>query len=159
MVAVIRLSLLLLGCVGLLQPASARYIGYCPKGWYYYKLSCFKYFSQSQSWDEAETQCQASHASAHLAWVEESREAATLQRVISYYQRVQPVWLGLRYQHQSQAWQWVSGDEYSITSGLSGNGTHGGTCGMLTHLSGFTLWSSTDCAQQHPYICKFTPFH
>lgn len=93
MVAAARLSLLLLGCVGLLWPtgkfchlggsqfysvaghepwsplageagspipphgspsAGARYIDYCPKGWYYYKLSCFKYFSQLQSWDEAE---------------------------------------------------------------------------------------------------------
>lgn len=26
-------------------------------------------------------------------------------------------------------------------------------------LTGFTLWSSTDCAQQHHYICKFTPLH
>ncbi|XP_061200718.1 regenerating islet-derived protein 4 [Neopsephotus bourkii] len=159
MVAATRLSLLLLGCVGLLQPAGARYIDYCPKGWYYYKLSCFKYFSQLQSWDEAERQCQASSAGAHLAWVEEPQEAATLQRVISYYQRVQPVWLGLRYEQQSQAWQWATGDKYSITSGLPGNGALWGTCGTLTHLSGFTLWSSTDCAQQHPYICKFTPLH
>uniref|UniRef100_A0A8C4XSF1 C-type lectin domain-containing protein n=1 Tax=Falco tinnunculus TaxID=100819 RepID=A0A8C4XSF1_FALTI len=95
MVAVARFTLVLLGCVGLLWPAGARYIDYCPKGWYYYKLNCFKYFSQLRSWDEAERQCQASHASAHLAWVEEPKEAATLQRVISYYQRVQPVWLGL----------------------------------------------------------------
>uniref|UniRef100_A0A8C6IN98 Uncharacterized protein n=1 Tax=Melopsittacus undulatus TaxID=13146 RepID=A0A8C6IN98_MELUD len=73
---------------------------YCPKGWYYYKLSCFKYFSQLQSWDEAERQCQASYAGAHLAWVEEPKEAATLQKVIFYYQHVQPVWLGLRYGQQ-----------------------------------------------------------
>uniref|UniRef100_A0A8B9GFG5 C-type lectin domain-containing protein n=1 Tax=Amazona collaria TaxID=241587 RepID=A0A8B9GFG5_9PSIT len=100
MVAATRHSLLLLGCVGLLQLAGARYIAYCPKGWYYYKLSCFKYFSELRSWDEAERQCQASYADAHLAWVEEPKEAATLQRVISYYQHVQPVWLGLRYEQQ-----------------------------------------------------------
>uniref|UniRef100_A0A663LNJ5 Uncharacterized protein n=1 Tax=Athene cunicularia TaxID=194338 RepID=A0A663LNJ5_ATHCN len=49
MVAAARLALLLLGCVGLLQ-----YIDYCPKGWSYYKLSCFRYFRQLRSWDEAE---------------------------------------------------------------------------------------------------------
>uniref|UniRef100_A0A8C0FBD1 Uncharacterized protein n=1 Tax=Bubo bubo TaxID=30461 RepID=A0A8C0FBD1_BUBBB len=58
MVAVARLALLLLGCMGLLRPAD-----YCPKGWSYYKLSCFRYFRQLRSWDEAERQCQASHAS------------------------------------------------------------------------------------------------
>ncbi|XP_074687767.1 regenerating islet-derived protein 4 [Strix aluco] len=157
MVAVARLALLLLGCVGLLRPAGARYIDYCPKGWSYYKLSCFRYFRQLRSWDEAERQCQASHASAHLVWVEEPGEAATLREVISYYQRIQPVWIGLRYGHESQAWQWASGDKYSSTSGLAGNGAHGGDCGMLTHLSSFTVWSSTDCTQQHHYICKFTP--
>ncbi|NXJ84772.1 REG4 protein, partial [Trogon melanurus] len=136
--------------------AGARRISYCPEGWYYYKLNCFKYFSQHQSWDEAERQCQASHTGAHLAWVEEPQEAATLRRVISYYQKVQSVWLGLHYGHESQSWQWVSGDKYRISSGLAGNSARGGTCGVLSHLSGFTLWSSTNCAQQHPYICKFS---
>ncbi|NXC72928.1 REG4 protein, partial [Anhinga anhinga] len=125
----------------------ARYINYCPVGWYYYKLSCFKYFRQFLSWDEAERQCQASYPSAHLAWVEEPQEAATLRKVISYYQQVQ----------SSQAWQWASGGKYNITSGLAGNSDHSGTCGMLTHLSGFTLWSSDDCTQRHHYICKLIP--
>lgn len=31
-----------------------RYINYCPDGWSYYGLSCFKYFSEPQTWDEAE---------------------------------------------------------------------------------------------------------
>ncbi|NXL43539.1 REG4 protein, partial [Podilymbus podiceps] len=137
--------------------AGSRFIDYCPKGWSYYRLSCFRYFRQLQSWDEAEKQCQARHASAHLAWVEEPREAATLQKVISYYQRVRPVWFGLRYRHESQTWQWTSGDNYNATSGLARNSAHEGTCGMLTHLNGFTLWSSDDCTQKHHYICKFTP--
>ncbi|NXW29183.1 REG4 protein, partial [Phaetusa simplex] len=136
--------------------AGARYIDYCPEGWSYYKLSCFRYFSQLRTWDEAERQCQASHAGAHLAWVEEPREATTLQKVISYYQRAQPVWVGLLYGREVRQ-GWASGDKYSVTSGLAGNGAQGGTCGMLTHLSGFTVWSSADCAQQHHYICKFTP--
>uniref|UniRef100_A0A8C8A5P6 C-type lectin domain-containing protein n=1 Tax=Otus sunia TaxID=257818 RepID=A0A8C8A5P6_9STRI len=136
MVVAARLALLLLGCVGLLRPAD-----YCPKGWSYYKLSCFRYFRQVRSWDEAERQCQASHASAHLAWVEEPREAATLRKVISYYQRIQPVWVGLRYGHEVRrgAWQWATGDKYSSTSGLAGNGAHGGDCGVLTPLSGECL--------------------
>uniref|UniRef100_A0A8B9PYT1 Regenerating family member 4 n=1 Tax=Apteryx owenii TaxID=8824 RepID=A0A8B9PYT1_APTOW len=88
------LLLLLLGCVDLLQ--GVRYLLHCPPGWSYYKLSCFKYFRQLRSWDEAEAQCQASHPGAHLAWVEEPREAATLGKAISYHQRTQPVWIGLR---------------------------------------------------------------
>ncbi|KAM9238740.1 regenerating islet-derived protein 4 [Leptosomus discolor] len=161
MVAAARLTLLLLGCVGLLQPAGAWYINYCPKGWSYYKLSCFKYFRQLRSWDEAESQCQASHADGHLAWVDEPREAATLKKVISYYQRVQPVWFGLHYGHKNRAWQWATGDKYSIATGLAGNSAHGGTCGMLTHLSDFTMWSSANCTQKHHFICKFnfTPSH
>ncbi|XP_075567603.1 regenerating islet-derived protein 4 [Pelecanus crispus] len=159
MVAAARLTLLLLGCAGLLRPAGARYINYCPEGWSYYKLSCFRYFRQLLSWDEAERQCQASQAGAHLVWVEEPQEAATLQKVISYYQRMQPVWVGLRYGRESQTWQWASGHKYNVASGLARNGAYGGTCGVLTHLSDFTLWSSADCAQQHHYICKFTPSH
>uniref|UniRef100_A0A8B9MS90 Regenerating family member 4 n=1 Tax=Accipiter nisus TaxID=211598 RepID=A0A8B9MS90_9AVES len=104
MVAASRLVLLLLGstlAVPHLSPHSpftgSRYVSYCPKGWFYYKLSCFGYFRQPQSWDEAERECQSKHPGAHLAWVEEPREVATLQRIISYYQRVKPVWLGLHY--------------------------------------------------------------
>ncbi|NWS75815.1 REG4 protein, partial [Crotophaga sulcirostris] len=135
----------------------ARYINYCPQSWSYYKLSCFRYFRQLRSWDEAEKHCQASHPGAHLAWVEEPQEAATLRMAIAYYQRVQPVWLGLRYQRESRAWQWARGHQYSRTSGLLRSGARGGTCALLTPLSGFTLWSSADCAQRLHYICKFTP--
>nr|XP_009488491.1 PREDICTED: regenerating islet-derived protein 4 [Pelecanus crispus] len=107
-----------------LRIAGARYINYCPEGWSYYKLSCFRYFRQLLSWDEAE-----------------------------------PVWVGLRYGRESQTWQWASGHKYNVASGLARNGAYGGTCGVLTHLSDVTLWSSADCAQQHHYICKFTPSH
>ncbi|XP_051481234.1 regenerating islet-derived protein 4 [Apus apus] len=157
MVAAAKLALLLLGCAGLLWPAGAQYIDYCPKGWSYYKLSCLKYFSHPQTWDEAERQCQASHPGAHLAWVQDPHEAVTLRKLISYYQRVQPVWIGLRYGLQSRTWQWPSGDKYNASSGLAGNGAHGGTCGMLTHHSAFTVWFSANCAQKHHYVCKFTP--
>ncbi|NWV77367.1 REG4 protein, partial [Dasyornis broadbenti] len=134
-----------------------RYINYCPDGWSYYKLSCFKYFLEPRTWDEAERQCQAIHKSAHLAWVEEPHEAVTLGRAISYYQRVQPVWIGLQQGEENQDWQWTSGNAYSVASGMLGNGAQGGTCAMLTHHSGFSLWSSADCSWKHPYICKFYP--
>uniref|UniRef100_A0A8C9MT13 Uncharacterized protein n=1 Tax=Serinus canaria TaxID=9135 RepID=A0A8C9MT13_SERCA len=59
--------------LALLLLGCVGYISYCPDGWSYYKLSC-----------------------AHLAWVEDAHEAATLQITISYHQRVQPVWIGLQ---------------------------------------------------------------
>ncbi|KFP87648.1 Regenerating islet-derived protein 4, partial [Acanthisitta chloris] len=83
--------------------AGARYIDYCPDGWSYYKLNCFKYFPDVRTWDEAE-------------------EAATLRKSISYYQRVQSVWVGLRYKKESRTWQWPSGDHYTVSNGLDGNG-------------------------------------
>uniref|UniRef100_A0A8C6YTS5 C-type lectin domain-containing protein n=1 Tax=Nothoprocta perdicaria TaxID=30464 RepID=A0A8C6YTS5_NOTPE len=96
MVAAGRMALLLLGCAGLLRGSDTRPLLYCPPGWSYYKLSCFKHFAQMRSWDEAEAQCQASQPGAHLAWVQEPREAATMRKVLSSYQRTQPVWIGLR---------------------------------------------------------------
>uniref|UniRef100_A0A8C6YXV2 C-type lectin domain-containing protein n=1 Tax=Nothoprocta perdicaria TaxID=30464 RepID=A0A8C6YXV2_NOTPE len=78
------------------QEEYTRPLLYCPPGWSYYKLSCFKHFAQMRSWDEAEAQCQASQPGAHLAWVQEPREAATMRKVLSSYQRTQPVWIGLR---------------------------------------------------------------
>ncbi|NXK52614.1 REG4 protein, partial [Chauna torquata] len=134
-----------------------RYLLNCPGGWSYYKLSCFKYFRQLHTWDEAEAQCQSSHSGAHLAWVEEPNEAATLRKVISYYQRSQPVWLGLRYLQQGQGWQWTDGNKYNDSSKLSGSSTHGGDCALLTQSSSFSTWSSADCTRMHHFICKFTP--
>uniref|UniRef100_H1A3Q8 C-type lectin domain-containing protein n=1 Tax=Taeniopygia guttata TaxID=59729 RepID=H1A3Q8_TAEGU len=110
-----RLALLLLGCAVMppvLMPAhrspqtDGRYINYCPDGWSYYKLSCFNYFPVPRTWDEAESWCQDVQKGAHLAWVEDANEAATLQRTISYYQRVQPIWIGLRKSKQVRCgWQ------------------------------------------------------
>ncbi|NXR71820.1 REG4 protein, partial [Pycnonotus jocosus] len=133
-----------------------RYISYCPDGWSYYKLSCFKYFTDSRTWDEAESRCQEVKKGAHLAWVEDSREAATLRRTISYYQRVQPVWIGLQKTRESEVWQWTTGEGYSASE-IAGNGSQGGSCAMLTHHSVFSVWSSEECSRKHHYICKFYP--
>ncbi|XP_068808085.1 regenerating islet-derived protein 4 [Struthio camelus] len=151
------LAFLLLGCVGPSQGSGTRYLLHCPPGWSYYKLSCFRYFRQLRSWDEAEAQCQASQADAHLAWVQEPREAATLSKAVSYYQRRQPVWIGLRRAQQSRAWQWATGVEHTQADGLAGSDAGGGACAALSHVAGFTRWSSADCARQHPFLCKFTP--
>ncbi|NXI77609.1 REG4 protein, partial [Rhipidura dahli] len=134
-----------------------RYINYCPDGWYYYRLSCFKYFPDPRTWDDAERQCQDIQKGAHLAWVEDHFEGLTLARAVSYYQRVQPVWIGLQRSKESQAWQWTSGSNYSIATGMPGNGARGGGCATLTHESGFSTWSSADCSQKLHYICKFYP--
>uniref|UniRef100_A0A8C3CWT7 C-type lectin domain-containing protein n=1 Tax=Cairina moschata TaxID=8855 RepID=A0A8C3CWT7_CAIMO len=101
MVAVTKCALLLLGC---LPSAGARFLVDCPEGWSYYKTSCFRYFRQLRTWDEAEAQCQSSYSGAHLVWVEEPKEAVTLRRVISYYQRSQPVWFGLQLQQVRGRW-------------------------------------------------------
>ncbi|XP_041885753.1 regenerating islet-derived protein 4 [Corvus kubaryi] len=159
MAAAARLALLLLGCVGLLHGVDGRYINYCPDGWSYYGLSCFKYFSEPRTWDEAERQCQGVKKGAHLAWVEDAYEGLILARAISYYQRAQPVWIGLQKSKESQAWQWTSGNNYSVATGMPGNGARGGRCAVLTHQSGFSTWSSADCSRKHHYVCKFYPFH
>ncbi|KAM7014106.1 regenerating islet-derived protein 4 [Passerculus sandwichensis] len=157
MAAAAGLALLLLGCAGLLRPLEGRYIGYCPDGWSYFYLSCFKYFSEPLSWDEAERRCQDVQKGAHLAWVENAHEAATLRRTASYHQRVQPVWIGLQKNKQSQAWQWTNGEDYGTAGEVPGNGARGGSCAALTHDSDFSVWSSADCSQQHHFICKFYP--
>ncbi|XP_056354195.1 regenerating islet-derived protein 4 [Oenanthe melanoleuca] len=159
MAAAARLALLLLGCVGLLRPVDGRYISYCPPGWSYYKLSCFNYFPEPMTWEDAESRCEEIQKGAHLAWVESAQEAATLQKVISHYQRVQPVWIGLQKNKESQVWQWTNREEYSPDRHVSGNGARGGSCAALTHESGFSVWSSADCSQRHHYICKFYPLH
>ncbi|NXU38972.1 REG4 protein, partial [Drymodes brunneopygia] len=134
-----------------------RHINYCPVGWYYYKLSCFMYFPDPQSWEDAESRCQDVMKGAHLAWVEDAQEAATLRKAISYYQRVQPVWIGLQKNQQSQAWQWTSGKEYNASREMPGNGARGGSCAALTHHSGFSVWTSAECSRRHHYLCKFYP--
>ncbi|XP_032923682.1 regenerating islet-derived protein 4 isoform X2 [Catharus ustulatus] len=160
MAAAARLALLLLlGCVGLLRPVGGRYIGYCPPGWSYFYLSCLKYFSEPLSWDEAESRCEGFQEGAHLAWVENIHEAVTLRKVISYYQQVQPVWIGLQKNKESQTWQWSNGKEYRTDNEMPGNGARGGSCAALTHNSDFSVWSSDECSGKHPYVCKFYPLH
>uniref|UniRef100_A0A8B9V9Z4 Regenerating family member 4 n=1 Tax=Anas zonorhyncha TaxID=75864 RepID=A0A8B9V9Z4_9AVES len=144
MLAAARCALLLLGCTAILQVTGARFLVDCPVGWSYYKTSCFRYFRQLRTWDEAEAQCQNSYSGAHLVWVEEPKEAATLRRVISYYQRSQPVWFGLQLQQVRGRWQWTNGGRYNESINLPGNAR-------------FSVWSSADCQRRHHFICKFTP--
>uniref|UniRef100_A0A8C3LQ51 C-type lectin domain-containing protein n=1 Tax=Chrysolophus pictus TaxID=9089 RepID=A0A8C3LQ51_CHRPC len=101
--------------------------------------------------------CQNSYSGGHLAWVEEPKEAATLSQVVMYYQRTQPVWLGLHYLRQSRDWRWTHGEKYNDLPTLPGNGARGGSCALLTWSSSFTVWSSADCDRRHHFICKFMP--
>ncbi|XP_010218255.1 PREDICTED: regenerating islet-derived protein 4 [Tinamus guttatus] len=102
-------------------------------------------------------QCQASQPGAHLAWVQEPREAATMRKVLSYYQRTQPVWIGLRLGYQGEGWRWVNGTEYSGASGIPRRSAGSGACAALPNVGGFTHWISTDCSQQHFFLCKVVP--
>ncbi|GAB5575441.1 regenerating islet-derived protein 4 [Prionailurus iriomotensis] len=100
----------------------------CAAGWFYYKSNCYGYFRKLRTWSEAEDsinmdgagdicpdpryECQLYGNGAHLASLQNAKEANTVAKYISGYQKTKPVWIGLHDPQKSQKWQWIDGAFY-----------------------------------------------
>ncbi|XP_029804894.1 regenerating islet-derived protein 4 [Suricata suricatta] len=67
----------------------------CAAGWFYYKSNCYGYFRKLRTWFQAEFECQSYRHGAHLASLQNAKEASIIANYISDYQKTKSVWIGL----------------------------------------------------------------
>uniref|UniRef100_A0A8C0L832 Regenerating islet-derived protein 4-like n=1 Tax=Canis lupus dingo TaxID=286419 RepID=A0A8C0L832_CANLU len=88
----------------------------CAPGWFYYKSNCYGYFWKLKNWSEAELECQLYGNGAHLASLQNIKEANMVAKYIRGFQINQPVWIGLHDPQKRQQWQWIDGALYLYKS-------------------------------------------
>ncbi|CAD7693047.1 unnamed protein product [Nyctereutes procyonoides] len=150
--------LLLLSCI-----ASTDVLGNiimrpsCAPGWFYYKSNCYGYFRKLRSWSEAELDCQLYGNGAHLASLQNIKEANMVAQYIRGFQRNQPVWIGLHDPQKRQKWQWIDGAFYLYKSWSGESVGENKYCADISARNNFLTWESNDCSKQQHFLCKYRP--
>ncbi|KAF6075683.1 regenerating family member 4 [Phyllostomus discolor] len=150
--------LLLLSCA-----ASTRVLGdvillqNCPTGWFYHKLSCYGYFQKLRNWSDAELECQSFGKGAHLASIQDSKEAEVIAKVIRSYQRNLPVWIGLHDPQKNQQWRWADDTEFSFKTWSGKSVDASKHCAEISPKDDFLTWDSNECHQHQHFLCKYQP--
>ncbi|XP_004689647.1 PREDICTED: regenerating islet-derived protein 4 [Condylura cristata] len=150
--------LLLLSCT-----ASAHVLGEiimrpsCATGWFYHKSNCYGYFRKMRSWADAELECQAHGSGAHLASVQNLKEARTIAQYIIGYQNNKSVWIGLHDPEKKQQWRWIDGTPFSFNTWASralGVNSH---CAEMSFSNNFLTWNQRECSKLQHFLCKYRP--
>ncbi|XP_033053315.1 regenerating islet-derived protein 4 [Trachypithecus francoisi] len=129
----------------------------CGPGWFYHKSNCYGYFRKLRNWSDAELECQFYENGTHLASILNVKEASTIAKYVSGYQRSQPVWIGLHDPQKRQRWQWIDGAMYLYRS-WSGKSMGGNKhCAEMSSNNNFLTWSSNECNKRQHFLCKYRP--
>ncbi|XP_025727948.1 regenerating islet-derived protein 4 [Callorhinus ursinus] len=150
--------LLVLSCV-----ASTEVLGNilmrpsCAPGWFYYLSNCYGYFRKLRSWSEAELECQSYGNGAHLASLQSVKEATTVAKYITGYQKNQPVWIGLHDPQKKQQWQWIDGAFYVYRSWSDASRHRDKYCAAMSFKNDFLTWESNECSKHQHFLCKYRP--
>ncbi|XP_049472436.1 regenerating islet-derived protein 4 [Panthera uncia] len=127
----------------------------CAAGWFYYKSNCYGYFRKLRTWSEAEYECQLYGNGAHLASLQNAKEANIVAKYISGYQKTKPVWIGLHDPQKSQKWQWIDGAFY-LYKKLSAKSARGNKyCVEMNSREDFLTWRSNKCSTHQHFLCKY----
>ncbi|KAM5294080.1 regenerating islet-derived protein 4 isoform 1-T2 [Glossophaga mutica] len=150
--------LLLLSCA-----ASTQVLGdvillhNCPTGWFYHKFSCYGYFQKLRNWSDAELECQSFGNGAHLATIQDSKEAEVIAKYIRGYQRNLSVWIGLHDPQKNQQWRWADGTSFSFKTWSGRSAGASKHCAEISPKDDFLTWDGNECNKHQHFLCKYQP--
>ncbi|XP_016078816.1 PREDICTED: regenerating islet-derived protein 4 [Miniopterus natalensis] len=129
----------------------------CATGWFYHKSNCYGYFRKLRNWSDAELECQS--FGAHLASIQNLKEAKAISEYISGYQKNLPVWIGLHDPQKRQQWQWIDGTLYLFKTWASKSRSMAANkhCAEMNANSDFLTWDSKECHKVQHFLCKYRP--
>uniref|UniRef100_R4FJR2 LP-Fur-1 n=1 Tax=Furina ornata TaxID=529697 RepID=R4FJR2_9SAUR len=133
---------------------------YCPFDWLSYNVSCYKFFFQRMTWDEAQRFCVEQQENSQLASIHDMGESVKLSNYMSQRWNFFDVWMGLRLSKRKGIWEWSDGSNLTYTSwedGEPNNFFNREFCAVLSIGSRYLQWNDKNCMHKHPFVCKFQP--
>ncbi|XP_034260875.1 C-type lectin lectoxin-Phi1 [Pantherophis guttatus] len=133
---------------------------HCPFGWLSHNVSCYKFFKNWMTWDQAQRFCMEQQENGHLASIKDVEVSFTLSNHISERLKFLDVWIGLRLSKRKGIWEWSDGSNITHTSweqGEPNNFFNKEFCVALTAGSRYLQWNDKDCTHRHPFVCTFQP--
>ncbi|WP_165734441.1 C-type lectin domain-containing protein [Polaribacter sp. 20A6] len=122
----------------------------CQYGWTNFETRCYKFFSQSATWIEAERNCIA--LSAHLASVNKEKENSFLLGLLPSPTTL--CWIGVQDAVEEGEWLWSDGTNYDYNNWCTGepNNLNVENCGEINWTSD-ECWNDSTCTNPKGYIC------
>ncbi|XP_066577441.1 C-type Lectin CRL [Amia ocellicauda] len=143
------------GCAGGPRPL------YCPlkgfKNWTQIEDSCFMFFADAKSFEDAEKMCRCQSESAHLASVHSVCENTGVFKLIHKHSKSHArTWLGGFRFPQSNAFMWIDGSSWSYENWSPGNpdNTKGKEHCIEMNWSKNEKWNDHVCTELKPFVCK-----
>ncbi|XP_060564014.1 E-selectin-like [Ruditapes philippinarum] len=142
-------------CQSGFEGKSCETSGYCQPGWSHYGRKCYKFSSNTKTWDAAKLACVADE-SAYLAEIINAEENSFLQTTGSAISTLTTgVWFGLKWHNGEDTFYWVtSGTLYNYRNWLGCWGTGFSNVYCYTFDQSNGLWSQLDCSTSSNYICE-----
>ncbi|XP_060565868.1 secretory phospholipase A2 receptor-like isoform X2 [Ruditapes philippinarum] len=127
--------------------------GYCQAGWSHYGRKCYKFSSNTKTWEAAKLACVADEG-AYLVEIMSAAENSFLQTTGSAISTLTTsVWLGLQWHYTKDDFYWVtSGTLYPYRNWGNGPRSPDFHCYKLGLSHGY--WDPYDCSTSSDYICE-----
>jgi len=115
-------------------------------GWTHYSGHCYKYFSETKTWGDARTACQAEGAD--LVSTANSAENSFAVSIAAA-----TFWTGLNDQASEGSWKWTDGSPYNWSSWSGGEPNNSGNEDCM-HVYTNSHWNDLPCSASVAYMCE-----
>ncbi|XP_042594116.1 galactose-specific lectin nattectin-like [Cyprinus carpio] len=126
--------------------------GDCQAGWSAFGCRCFKFFSNSEIWIDAENICQ--DFDGHLASIHSDEEYVFIQNLIRYTTH-EPTraWIGGHDAVHEGAWLWSDGSKFNYQIWFSGEPNDDGNEDCLEMNFANGNWNDRKCYETAAFVC------
>ncbi|XP_016522013.1 galactose-specific lectin nattectin-like [Poecilia formosa] len=127
----------------------------CPSGWTLYRSRCFRYFSYSYTWAQAENYCRAQGG--NLATAPTNSEYDWLRSFIySQANTYRLSWIGGSDSQQDRIWFWSDGSRFQFNDWCNSGPPSSGTYNCLAvnyPISSCYCGIARPCNYRYPFVC------
>ncbi|XP_062839487.1 regenerating islet-derived protein 4 [Anolis carolinensis] len=132
----------------------------CENGWFPYERSCYGYFQDKVTWNEAELECLSQGAESHLASILNEKEMNAVSNSLQHLFKIEtPIWIGLYDKGGThRRWRWIdlSAVNYAPWGKNEPNNKNGKEDCAAMRPTNLTQWNDENCNMRYNYLCKIT---
>ncbi|XP_062928245.1 C-type lectin lectoxin-Phi1-like isoform X1 [Mobula hypostoma] len=134
--------------------------GPCDKNWFHFPPlnSCYQFFSDEMTWEEAQDFCNEQQCCGQLASVNSDQLNTFVSDVVSVVDQEKPrAWIGLNDICKDGKFTWIDGSSYSYRNfgpGEPNNYNGREDCVNIHHFRNLT-WNDAPCNMKIGFVCSY----
>ncbi|XP_059843095.1 lectin-like isoform X3 [Hypanus sabinus] len=134
--------------------------GPCDENWFNYSLlnSCYRFFSEEKTWEEAQDFCNQDHCCGQLASVYSAEHNIFISNMIKFVNQSRPkAWIGLNDICKEEHFTWIDGSLYSyrMWGNNEPNNDRGKEDCVNIHHFRDSAWNDVPCHMKYGFVCSY----